>query len=232
MPSINPEQAMMQGMMGMMGGGEQQPPVPPPPTKGQPSSVESASAGGDVILGHLTPGEIVIPLDIISEPLSKKKIDVMFEGAGLDLTQYTVGHKNNNINKETGNPQFGHSSKIRKAKWEAIAKARAAAKQAKADIRRQIRRFKKHMAEEAAKMRQEHKEKVRTMKARTMVTDKGYQEKLSMFAKEEANLGVRPGVEAGGDVGISPEGRSPGMQASSWRRRSRRGARRLEGRPS
>ena len=53
-----------------------------------------------------------------------------------------------------------------------------------------------------------------------------------MFAKEEANLGVRPGVEAGGDVGISPEGRSPGMQTSSWKRGSRKGAKRLEGRPT
>lgn len=59
---------------------------------------------GDTVMGHLTPGEIVLPLPIAQklEEMLKKE----FELAKIDIEQYTVGHEKNSINEESGCPEF------------------------------------------------------------------------------------------------------------------------------
>jgi hypothetical protein len=59
---------------------------------------------GDSVMGHLTPGEVVLPVALVqklAEPLKKA-----FEAANLDMDQYTVGHEKNSINEESGCPEF------------------------------------------------------------------------------------------------------------------------------
>lgn len=59
---------------------------------------------GDTVMGHLTPGEIVLPL-----PIAQKLEEVLkkeFELAKIDIEQYTVGHEKNSINDESGCPEF------------------------------------------------------------------------------------------------------------------------------
>lgn len=59
---------------------------------------------GDTVMGHLTPGEIIIPLPLVEKlsPALKKA----FELIKLDIEQYTVGHEKNSINEESGCPEF------------------------------------------------------------------------------------------------------------------------------
>lgn len=60
--------------------------------------------GTDEVMGHLTVGEIVLPVELAQklEPMLKKE----FEAMDLDIEQYTVGHEKNSINPETGYPEF------------------------------------------------------------------------------------------------------------------------------
>jgi hypothetical protein len=59
---------------------------------------------GDTVMGHLTPGEIVLPLPLAQklEPVLKKAFEMM----DMDIEQYTVGHEKNSMNEESGCPEF------------------------------------------------------------------------------------------------------------------------------
>ena len=90
---------------------------------------EATGRGGDSILGHLTPGEIIIPIDAQTEEVIVAVRDA-FEKAGMNPREYVVGDAENKINPQTGNPEyFSFSSlnpfkkikkigkKIKKSKW-------------------------------------------------------------------------------------------------------------------
>lgn len=62
--------------------------------------------GGDTVLGHLTPGEVVIPLNVLSQPGVMAKLTNAFGSAAVDMDKFTVGNPANSINPETGNPEF------------------------------------------------------------------------------------------------------------------------------
>ena len=64
--------------------------------------------GGDTVLGHLTPGEIVIPRDLIeSDPALKEGLFQRLRDMGIENPeQYVVGSDANSINPETGMPEF------------------------------------------------------------------------------------------------------------------------------
>ena len=68
---------------------------------------------GDTVMGHLTPGEIVLPL-----PIAQKLEEVLkkeFELANMDIDQYIVGHEKNSINEESGCPEFARAETQRLA---------------------------------------------------------------------------------------------------------------------
>lgn len=60
--------------------------------------------GGDDVMGHLTRGEIVIPVNL-AEKLGPMLAEE-FAKADMDINQYIVGHEKNIINPETGCPEF------------------------------------------------------------------------------------------------------------------------------
>lgn len=61
--------------------------------------------GGDDVMGHLTRGEIVIPVNI-AEKLGPMLAEE-FAKADMDINQYIVGNPKNSINPETKCPEFG-----------------------------------------------------------------------------------------------------------------------------
>jgi len=64
-----------------------------PVTQGPPIASPSLPAmgrGGDTVMGHLTPGEVVIPTAAQSPPLMQM-VNASMQQQGMDPRQYTVG---------------------------------------------------------------------------------------------------------------------------------------------
>lgn len=68
--------------------------------------LEEKGRGTDNVIGHLTVGEIVLPLPIANDPGMQKMLKRIFKDLGINLNQYTVGHPDNSINPKTGYPEF------------------------------------------------------------------------------------------------------------------------------
>jgi hypothetical protein len=60
---------------------------------------------GDTEIGHLTPGEMVIPKRVMTLEL-RRELDRAFAENGLDQGRYTVGGKDDSINPKTGMREF------------------------------------------------------------------------------------------------------------------------------
>ena len=69
---------------------------------------------GDTTIGHLTPGEMVLPRPIADDPVLKRQLFDAFERHDINPYQYQVGHFENSINPLTGVPEFGFFKKIGK----------------------------------------------------------------------------------------------------------------------
>lgn len=61
--------------------------------------------GGDAIVGHLTPGDLVIPMELHT-PEMISALRKHFSTNGTSIERYTAGNKENSINPETGQPEF------------------------------------------------------------------------------------------------------------------------------
>jgi len=60
---------------------------------------------GDVILAHVTPGDVVFPVERL-DARSKKLLKELFRGANLRPQRFTVGNRYNKKNPTTGLPEF------------------------------------------------------------------------------------------------------------------------------
>ena len=69
-------------------------------------ALENAGRGTDEVIGHLTPGEIVIPLPLVQDPNFNSVLQAVFRNAGVNINEFTVGHSVNKINPKTGYPEF------------------------------------------------------------------------------------------------------------------------------
>lgn len=69
---------------------------------------------GDNIVGHLTPGEMVLPRPLADDPILKRQLFNAFQRHEINPYQYTVGHYENSINPLTGVPEFGFFKKLGK----------------------------------------------------------------------------------------------------------------------
>jgi len=76
---------------------------------------EEAGRGTDNVMAHLSLGEIVIPRAVQDDPEVQAMLAAIFEKAGADINEFTVGHEANKINPETGYPEFGFGSFLKKA---------------------------------------------------------------------------------------------------------------------
>ena len=98
----------------MMGGGmppmDMLPPEGEAPMEAMGDELADEGRGSDQIVGHLTPGEVVIPVEMMDDELSEL-LDEFFAENGLSMGQYTVGNEENSINPETGMPEFFFGSR-------------------------------------------------------------------------------------------------------------------------
>lgn len=67
---------------------------------------------GDTYLAHMTGGELVLPKELASDPQIRALIDAKFKSHGVSTDQYVVGSKENSINPDTGQPEFGFLKKF------------------------------------------------------------------------------------------------------------------------
>ena len=97
MPPPETDAAMDMGMME----GEM-----PMPTEEEITMMADEGRGGDVTMGHLTPGELVIPLEMVEDPEIMSILEDAFNAYEMDIERYTVGSEANSINPDTGYPEF------------------------------------------------------------------------------------------------------------------------------
>ncbi len=66
--------------------------------------IEKKGRGGDKLIAHLTPGEIVIPRPFVED--LREILTQFFEAQGSDIQRYTVGNSKNITNPKTGFLEF------------------------------------------------------------------------------------------------------------------------------
>ena len=66
--------------------------------------IEKKGRGGDKLIAHLTPGEIVIPRPFVED--LGEILTQFFEAQGSDIQRYTVGNSKNITNPKTGFLEF------------------------------------------------------------------------------------------------------------------------------
>ena len=70
-------------------------------------NMERYGRNGDTAMAHLTPGETVVPQQLLQQnPQVARGLGLAFQDAGADPTRYVVGSGNNSINPMTGQPEF------------------------------------------------------------------------------------------------------------------------------
>ena len=60
---------------------------------------------GDSLMGHLTPGDLVIPMEI-QTPEIVNALRKHFAANGVPMERFLAGHKANSKNPSTGAPEF------------------------------------------------------------------------------------------------------------------------------
>ena len=76
-------------------------------------NMEQYGRNGDTMMGHLTPGETVVPQQVLQQnPQIARGLGRAFQDAGADPTRYVVGSGSNSINPMTGEPEFFLSTLI------------------------------------------------------------------------------------------------------------------------
>ena len=69
-----------------------------------PPQAADMGRSGDTTVGHLTPGEVVVPVDLQTPQL----MAALMEALGPDFGRYQVGGDDDSINPQTGMPEFGY----------------------------------------------------------------------------------------------------------------------------
>ncbi len=78
------------------------------------SALASKGRGGDTMIGHLTPGDLIIPKQLQSPQLNQL-LSQLYAKGGKTIHQYIAGDPANSKNPKTGDPEFGWWSDFRDA---------------------------------------------------------------------------------------------------------------------
>ena len=76
-------------------------------------SLAAQGRGGDTILAHLRPGELVLPPEVL-EPSLVKQLEKKLQDKGFEYSALVAGDEDVSINPATGLPEFGFFSKSKK----------------------------------------------------------------------------------------------------------------------
>ena len=68
--------------------------------------VSQAGRGGDSTLAHLTPGEVVLPAEMMEDPQFESAVESRFKEVGLNPEEYVVGLGIASLNPQTGLEEF------------------------------------------------------------------------------------------------------------------------------
>jgi hypothetical protein len=68
--------------------------------------VSQAGRGGDSTLAHLTPGEVVLPAEMMDDPQFESAVETRFKEVGLNPEEYVVGLGIASLNPQTGLEEF------------------------------------------------------------------------------------------------------------------------------
>lgn len=79
------------------------------------SQIASAGRGGDTTLAHLTPGEVVLPPEMMESDEFERVVEQRFDELDLDPAKYVVGMGIASLNPVTGLEEFGFFKKIGKS---------------------------------------------------------------------------------------------------------------------
>jgi hypothetical protein len=175
-------------MTAMMGGMQDQP-------------MEEAGRGGDTDMGHLTPGEVVLPVEIVSARGTVKKLTEMFEKAGLDIDEYTVGNEKNKMNPDTGYPEFFSLSKMFTGKSRSQRKRDAENKierQQQARLDAQYNRMMAAITEQKADLEAKSRLEKAKFRADAIKSQLDFKDKLKTYKADKLQVGVKA-------VGMSAE---------------------------
>jgi len=77
--------------------------------------MEESGRGTDTVMGHLSLGEVVIPRAFLDDPQVLQSVKAIFDSAGANMAEFTVGDQANKINPETKQPEFFGIKKIVRA---------------------------------------------------------------------------------------------------------------------
>ena len=78
-------------------------------------AMASTGRKGDTMMAHVTPGDYVIPKDIlVQHPDFLVKLKKVMSDENEDYRSHMVGSGFENINPETGSPEFGYLKKATK----------------------------------------------------------------------------------------------------------------------
>jgi hypothetical protein len=77
-------------------------------------NMAEAGRGTDNVMAHMSLGEVVIPRAFLDDPQVMQALQMIFQAAGADINEFTVGHEANKINPETGYPEFGFKKFFKK----------------------------------------------------------------------------------------------------------------------
>ena len=75
-----------------------------------------AGRGGDSMLAHLTPGEVILPLGMMDDPDFERVVENRFNELDLNPEEYVAGLGIASLNPVTGLEEFGFFKKIAKGR--------------------------------------------------------------------------------------------------------------------
>ena len=73
---------------------------------GGPQQLGAMGRGGDTQVGHLTPGEVVVPQNVLAQGDTRGQLAQGFEQAGAPMGRYEVGGMDDSINPVTGMREY------------------------------------------------------------------------------------------------------------------------------
>ena len=79
------------------------------------AQIAAAGRGPDTTLAHLTPGEVVLPPEMMESPSFETAVENRFRELDLNPEQYVVGMGIASLNPDTGLEEFGFFKKLGKS---------------------------------------------------------------------------------------------------------------------